>query len=69
MFEVEIRVAGALDPSWLAGEWPGVTADAKPLSAICGVLGENEALSDVLAVLARYGLTPVDVWLDRPAAT
>ena len=68
-FEVEIRVAGAVDPSWVTGEWPGFTADAASLSAICGVLGENEHLSDVLAVLARHGLTPLDVWLDRPAGT
>ena len=63
--EVEIRVAGIVDPSWVAGRWPGCTADpASPVTTIRGVLGPGEDLSVIVDILGRHGLTPMDVWVD-----
>ena len=69
MFEIEIRVAGSVDPSWVAGGLPGFTTDpAPPVTMIRGVLGPGEDLSAIMRILARHGLTPVDVWVDIFAA-
>lgn len=65
MFEVEIRVAGAVDPSEVTGGLPGFTAEpARPVTTIRGVLGPGEDLSAIVGVLVRHGLTPMDVWVD-----
>lgn len=65
MFEVEIRVAGVLDTSWVSGGMPGFTADpAPPITMIRGVLAPGEGLSAILNVLARHGVVPFDVWVD-----
>jgi hypothetical protein len=64
MFEVEIRVAGAVDQTWVSGGMPGFTADLAPgASIIRGVLAPGEHLSAILNVLARHGVVPFDVWV------
>ena len=69
MFEVEIRVAGGMDPSWTAGRLPGFTTEpAPPITTIRGVLGPDENLSAIMRVLGRHGLTPIEVWVDTFAA-
>ncbi len=69
MFEVEIRVAGALDASWVSAGMPGFTADpSPPVTMIRGVLAPGEDLSAILNVLIRYGVVPVDVWVDTSGA-
>ena len=65
MFEVEIRVAGAVDPTLAAGGNPGFTSHPEPpMSIIRGVLGPGQDMSVILEILGRHGLTPVDVWVD-----
>lgn len=65
MFDVEIVVAGNMDPTWLAGGIPGFTTSPKrPDTIIRGVLGPGQDLSVIMGILARHGLAPLDVWLD-----
>jgi hypothetical protein len=65
MVEVEIRVAGAVDQTWVSGGMPGFTADPAPAATmIRGVLAPGEHLSTILNVLARHGVVPFDVWVD-----
>ncbi len=65
MFEVEIRVAGALDTSRVSGAMPGFTAHpAPPVTMIRGELAPGEHLSAILNVLIRHGVVPFDVWVD-----
>jgi len=65
MFEVEIRVAGALDTSRVSGAMPGFTADPAPaVTIIRGVLAPGEDLLAILNVLTRHGVVPFDVWVN-----
>ena len=65
MVEVEIRVAGAVDQTWVSGGMPGFTADPAPAATmIRGVLAPGEHLSAILTVLIRHGVVPLDVWVD-----
>ena len=68
MFEVEIRVAGEVDPTLAAGGNPGFTTDPEPpVTIIRGVLGPGQDMSVIMGILGRHGLTPVDVWIDTVA--
>lgn len=68
MFDVEIRVAGAVDPSWVNGALTRFTADQEPpVTTIRGVMGQGEDLLSIVGILQRHGLTPIDVWVDRGA--
>ena len=68
MFEVEILVAGDVDPAWLAGGIEGFTTGTAPsVTIIRGVLGPGQDLSAIVGVLGRHGLTPLDVWMDSSA--
>lgn len=65
MFEVEIRVAGAVDPTLAAGGNPGFTTNVEPpISIIRGVLGPGQDMSVIIGILGRHGLMPIDVWVD-----
>ena len=62
MFEVEIRVAGAMDPSWAPDGLPGFTTEpAPPTTTIRGVLGPDENPSPILQILGCHGLTAIDI--------
>ena len=63
MFDVEILVAGHVDPAWLAGGIPGFTTGAEPRGTIIrGVLRPGQDISAIVGILGRHGLTPLDVW-------
>lgn len=65
MFDVEIRVAGDVDPTRLAGGMPGFATDPEPpITIIRGVLGPGQDMSVIVGILGQYGLTPVDVWME-----
>ena len=69
MFDVEILVAGDVDPAWLAGGIPGFTTGPEPpVTIIRGVLGPGLDLSAIMGILGRHGLTPLDVWMGSFAA-
>ena len=69
MFDVEILVAGDVDPAWLAGGLPGFATDSEPRSTIIrGVLGPGQDMSAIVRILGRHGLTPLDVWIGSFAA-
>lgn len=71
MFEIEIRVAGDIDPARLARGMPGFTTDPEPpITIIRGALGPGQDMSVIVGILGRHGLTPVDVWMEtaRPGA-
>ena len=64
MFDVEILVAGDVDPAWLAGGIPGFTTGREPpVTIIRGVLGPGQDMSAIVGILGRHGLTPLDVWM------
>lgn len=64
MFEVEIRVGGEVDPSWIRDRMPGFTVDPDPSVAIIrGSLGPDENLASILGALHRHGVVPFDVWV------
>jgi hypothetical protein len=68
MFEVEIWVAGEVDPTLAAGAIPGLTTDPEPpVTIIRGLLAPGQDMSVILGILGRHGLTPVDVWVDTVA--
>ena len=65
MFDVQILVAGDVDPMWLAGGIPGfTTGEEPPVTIIRGVLGPGQDMSVIVGILGRHGLTPLDVWVD-----
>ena len=65
MFDVQILVAGDVDPAWLAGGIPGfTTGEEPPVTIIRGVLGPGQDMSVIVGILGRHGLTPLDVWVD-----
>ena len=65
MFDVQILVAGDVDPTWLAGGIPGfTTGEEPPVTIIRGVLGPGQDMSAIVGILGRHGLTPLDVWVD-----
>ena len=65
MFDVQILVAGDVDPTWLAGGIPGfTTGEEPPATIIRGVLGPGQDMSVIVGILGRHGLTPLDVWVD-----
>lgn len=65
MFNVEILVAGDVDPTWLAGGIPGfTTGEEPPVTIIRGVLGPGQDMSVIVGILGRHGLAPLDVWVD-----
>lgn len=69
MFDVEILVAGDVDPAWLAGGLPGFATDpARRATIIRGVLGPGQDMSAIVGILGRHGLTPLDVWIGSFAA-
>jgi len=69
MFDVEILVAGDVDPTWLAGGIPGFTTGPEPpVTIIQGVLGPGQDMSAIVGILRRHGLTPIDVWIDSFAS-
>ena len=64
MFDVEILVAGDVDPAWLTGGIEGFTTGPEPpLTIIRGVLGPDQDMSTIVGILGRHGLRPVDVWM------
>jgi hypothetical protein len=64
MFDVEILVAGEVDPTWLAGGIPGFSTVPEPRATIIrGVLGPGQDMSAIVGILGRHGLTPLDVWI------
>ena len=68
MFDVEILVAGDVDPTWLAGGIPGfTTGEEPPVTIIRGVLGPGQDMSAIVGILGRHGLTPLDVWMGSSA--
>jgi len=68
MFDLEILVAGEVDPTWLAGGMPGFTTGHEPpVTIIRGVLGPGQDMSTIVEILGRHGLTPLDVWMDSCA--
>ncbi|ACV81504.1 hypothetical protein [Nakamurella multipartita] len=65
MFEVEIRVGGEVDPSWIRDRMPGFTVARGPSVAIIrGSLGPDENMASILGALYRHGVEPFDVWVD-----
>ena len=69
MFDVQILVAGEVDPTWLAGGMPGFTTGPEPrVTLIRGVLAPGQDMSEIVGILGRHGLTPLDVWVDRFAS-
>jgi hypothetical protein len=64
MFDVEILVAGDVDPAWLAGAMSGFTIGPEPsVTIIRGVLGPGQDMSAIVGILGQHGLTPLDVWM------
>ena len=64
MVDVEILVAGVVDPTWLAGGMTGFTTGPEPpVTIIRGVLGPGQDMSAIVGILGRHGLTPLDVWM------
>ena len=64
MFDVEILVAGDVDPAWLAGGISGFSAGPEPrVTIIRGALGPGQDMSTIVGILGRHGLTPLDVWM------
>ena len=62
MFDVEILVAGDVDPTWLAGGIPGFTSgNEPPVTIIRGVLGPEQDMLAIVVILGQHGLTPLDV--------
>ena len=69
MFDVEILVAGDVDPAWLAGGIPGFSTGPEPrVTIIRGTLGPGQDMSAIVGILGRHGLTPLDVWMDNFAS-
>jgi hypothetical protein len=69
MFDVQILVAGDVDPTWLAGGIPGfTTGDKPPVTIIRGVLGPGQDMSAIVGILGRHGLTPLDLWMGSSAS-
>ena len=65
MFDVEILVAGKVDPTWLAGGIEGFATGTGPrVTIIRGVLGPGQDMSAIVGILGRHGLAPLDVWID-----
>jgi len=69
MFDVEILVAGDVDPTSLASGIPGFTTGPEPpVTIIRGVLGPGQDMSAIVGILGRHGLTPLDVWMGNFAS-
>ena len=69
VFDVEILVAGDVEPTWLAGGIPGFTGAEPPVTIIRGVLLPGQDMSAIVKILSRHGLTALDVWMDGFAET
>lgn len=67
---VEIRVAGTIGPLISAG-LPGFTVTViEPTTVMSGSVEPDHRLTDILALLARHGVRPIDTRLfpDPPPA-
>ena len=68
MFDVEILVAGDVDPPWLAGGIPGFRGcPERRVTVIRVALGTGQDMSAIVGILGRHGLTPLDVWMGSSA--